>query len=236
MRAYAGLGLAAMALSDHPGGANTPQEWADHAYDLVTRSLWQQIDDEDGSWAEGPFYGRYAADVYLPWMYALRNLTGVDLFADPQVEATHRWSLNLRLPSGRRPNIDDAHLDDAYGHYLSAVYADGGLHRWDWEQNENGPFTRGFNEMDAIAIYDDSVEARAPDHGPTVFMPAAGTPSSAATGVPGPPTCCCAASTGRRGCTGSATSIPTRPASSSTPAARCWPSTRATSTTRTTSR
>ena len=174
VRAYAGLGLAAMALSDHPGGANTPQEWADHAYDLVTRSLWQQIDDEDGSWAEGPFYSRYAADVYLPWMYALRNLTGVDLFADPQVEATHRWSLNLRLPSGRRPNIDDAHLDDAYGHYLSAVYADGGLHRWDWEQNENGPFTRGFNEMDAIAIYDDSVEARAPDHGPTVFMPAAG--------------------------------------------------------------
>ena len=174
VRAYAGLGLAAMALSDHPGGANTPQEWADHAFDLVTRTLWQQIDDEDGSWAEGPFYSRYAADVHLPWMYALRNLTGVDLFADPQVEAMHRWSLNLRLPSGRRPNIDDAHLDDAYGHYLSAVYADGGVHRWDWEQNEDGPFTRGFNEMDAIAIYDDSVEARAPDHGPTVFMPGAG--------------------------------------------------------------
>ena len=174
VRAYGGLGLAAMALADHAGERNSPQEWADHAFDLVTRALWQQIDDDDGGFAEGPFYSRYAADVYLPWMYALRKRTGVDLFADPQIEKMHRWSLNLRLPSGRRPNIDDGHLDDWYGHYLSAVYEDGGVHRWDWEQNENGPYTRGFNEMDAIAIYDDSVEARAPDHGPTVFMAGAG--------------------------------------------------------------
>lgn len=174
VRAYSGLGLAAMALADHRGEANSPQEWADHAFDLVTRSLRQQIDDVDGGWAEGPFYSRYAADLYLPWMYALRNLTGVDLFADPEIERMHRWSLNLRLPSGRRPNIDDGHLDDWYGHYLSAVYEDGGVHRWDWEQNLHGPYTREFSEMDAIAIYDDSVEARAPDHGPTVFMPGAG--------------------------------------------------------------
>ena len=174
VRAYGGLGLAAMALADHAGEGNTPQEWADRAYDLVTRSLWHQIDDVDGGYAEGPFYSRYAADVYLPYMFALRNLTGVDLFADPQVERMHRWSLNLRLPSGRRPNIDDGHLDDWYGHYLSAAYEDGGVHRWDWEQNEDGPYTRQFSEMDAIAIFDDSVEAEAPDHGPTVFMPHAG--------------------------------------------------------------
>ena len=174
VRAYGGLGLAAMVLADYAGEGNSPQEWSDHAFDLVTRALWHQIDDEDGGFAEGPFYSRYAADVYLPWMYALRRLTGVDLFADPQIEKMHRWSLNLRLPSGRRPNIDDGHLDDWYGHYLSAVYEDGGVHRWDWEQNENGPYTRGFSEMDAIAIYDDTVEARAPDHGPTVFMPGAG--------------------------------------------------------------
>ena len=174
MRAYGGLGLAAMALADHAGEGNTPQEWADRAYDLVTRSLWHQIDDVDGGYAEGPFYSRYAADVYLPYMFALKSLTGVDLFVDPQIERMHRWSLNLRLPSGRRPNIDDGHLDDWYGHYLSAAYEDGGVHRWDWEQNSAGPYTRQFSEMDAIAIFDDSVAAEEPDHGPTLFMPEAG--------------------------------------------------------------
>ena len=174
VRAYGGLGLAAMALADYTGEDDSPQEWADRAFDLVTRSLWHQIDDVDGGYAEGPFYSRYAADVYLPYMFALKNLTGVDLFVDPQIEKMHQWSLNLRLPNGRRPNTDDGHLDDWYGHYLSAVYADGGVNRWDWENNENGLYTRQFSEMDAIAVYDDAVTAEEPSHGPTVFMPEAG--------------------------------------------------------------
>ena len=128
----------------------------------------------DGGYAEGPFYGRYAADVYLPYMFALRNRTGVDLFSDPKIAKMHDWSLNLRLPNGRRPNIDDGHLDDFYGHYLAAVDDDGGVHRWDWENNERGLYVREFSEMDAIALYDDSVPAREPEYGPSVFMPGAG--------------------------------------------------------------
>ncbi len=173
VRAYGGLGLAALALADYTGADDTPQEWSDQAFELVTTSLWHQIDDVDGGYAEGPFYSRYAADVYLPYMVALKNLTGVDLFVDPQIEKMHQWSLNLRLPNGRRPNIDDGHLDDWYGHYLSAIYDDG-VSRWDWENNVNGLYTRQFSEMDAIAIYDDSVVAEKPSHGPTIFMPEAG--------------------------------------------------------------
>ena len=86
----------------------------------------------------------------------------------------HDWSLNLRLPNGRRPNIDDGHIDDFYGHYLAAVHADGGVHRWDWENNERGLYVRRFSEMDAIALYDDRVPAQEPTHGPSVFMPGAG--------------------------------------------------------------
>ena len=33
---------------------------------------------------------------------------------------------------------------------------------------------REFSEMDAIALYDDSVPAAEPAHGPSVFMPGAG--------------------------------------------------------------
>ncbi len=174
VRAYGGLGMAAFALSDHPGGDDTPQEWADQAFDLVTRSLWHQIDEIDGGYAEGPFYSRYAADVYLPYMFALKKLTGVNLFVDATIQKMHDWSLNLRLPNGKRPNTDDGHLDDFYGHYLSAVYANGGVNRWDWENNVDGLYVREFSEMDAIALYDDRVAAQEPAHGPTIFMPAAG--------------------------------------------------------------
>ena len=174
IRAYGGLGLAAMALSEYTSGEGTPQEWADRAFEMVTSSLDFQIEERDGGYAEGPFYSRYAADVYLPYLFALKNRTGLDLFADPKIEKMHEWSLNLRLPNGRRPNIDDGHLDDFYGHYLAAVQANGGVHRWDWENNERGLYVRQFSEMDAIALYDDSVPAQEPTHGPSVFMPGAG--------------------------------------------------------------
>ena len=174
IRAYGGLGLAALALSEYNSGEGTPQEWADRALEMVTGSLDFQIEGRDGGYAEGPFYSRYAADVYLPYLFALKNRTGLDLFADSKIEKMHEWSLNLRLPNGRRPNIDDGHLDDFYGHYLAAVQANGGIHRWDWENNERGLYVRQFSEMDAIALYDDSVPAQEPTHGPSVFMPGAG--------------------------------------------------------------
>ena len=175
IRAYGGLGLAAIVLSEHSGiNGKSPQQWADKAYDLVTRSLDAQIDPIDGGYAEGPFYSRYAADVYLPYFFALKNHQALDLFSEPLVRKMHDWSLNLRLPSGRRPNIDDGHLDDFYGHYLAAVDADGGAHRWDWENDDNGLYVRTFSEMDGIALYDDGVTAREPERGPTLFMPGAG--------------------------------------------------------------
>ena len=175
LRVYGGLGLAAFALSDHEGSnGSAPSDWAGRAFELVARTLDFQIDGRDGGYSEGPFYARYAADLYIPYLLALKNRAGIDLFSDPTVEKMHAWSVNLRLPNGRRPNIDDSHLNDFYGHYLAAVDADGGVHRWDWENNEDGLYVREFSEMDAIAFYDDRVEARSPDRGPTIFMPGAG--------------------------------------------------------------
>ncbi|MEE3233843.1 MAG: heparinase II/III family protein [Candidatus Latescibacterota bacterium] len=174
IRAYGGLGLASIAIADYTGGKKTPQEWSDRAYDMVTRSMNFQIDEIDGGYAEGPFYLRYAADVYLPYFFALKNTMGLNLFSTPKYKKVHEWSLNLRMPNGRRPNIDDGHLDDFYGHYLTTVYEDGGIYRWDWETNENGLYVRQFSEMDAIAFYDDQIPSVTPTHGPSVWMPGAG--------------------------------------------------------------
>ena len=175
IRLYAGLGLAAFTLADHPGrGGKDPGDWADRAFDLVTRSLDHQIEGTNGGYAEGPFYARYAADLYLPYMFALKRLTGTDLFVDRKIDLMHDWSLNLRLPNGRRPNIDDSHLDDFYGHYLASVDANGPVHLWDWQNNSFVQYVREFSEMDAIALYDDGVAPRQPEYGPTIFMPGAG--------------------------------------------------------------
>ncbi len=170
IRAYAGLGLAALALSEHEDA----QAWADRAFDLVTRSLDYQIEEVDGGYAEGPFYSRYSADVYLPYMFALKRRQGIDLFAGEKMKAMHQWSLNLRMPDGRRPNIDDSHIDDFYGHYLASVADNGGEYRWDWEHNANGLYVRQFSEMDAIVLFDDQIAATEPTREPTIFMPGAG--------------------------------------------------------------
>lgn len=170
IRAYGGLGLAALAMRDH----RDAPVWSARARDLVLHSLALQIDPESGAYAEGPFYGRYSADVYLPYFIALRRVEGRDLFAETSVHAMHQWSLDLRLPNGRRPNIDDGHLDDFYGHYLASIADNGGEFRWDWENNERGLYVRQFSEMDAIALFDDRVESVEPTRQPTVFMPSGG--------------------------------------------------------------
>ena len=170
IRAYGGLGIAALAMRDHPEAAT----WSARALELVVRSLALQIEPQSGAYAEGPFYSRYSADVYLPYFIALKRIEGRDLFEETSVHAMHQWSLNLRMPNGRRPNIDDGHLDDFYGHYLSSIADNGGEFRWDWENNHSGLYVRQFSEPDAIALYDDKTEPTRPVRQPTVFMPSGG--------------------------------------------------------------
>lgn len=175
LRVYAALGLISLALSDHPGlEGSRPQDWAERAYELTTDTFAYQTGDGEAGYAEGPYYHRYAAEIYLPYMLALRRLQGVDLLADPRVKQAHDWSLDLRLPDGRRPNVDDGHLDGFFGHWLAAAVPDGGMHRWDWETSTASPSIPAFSEPEAITLYDDAVPASPPGRGPTRFLPAAG--------------------------------------------------------------
>ena len=60
IRAYSGLGLAAMTLSEYTSGEGTPQEWADRAFEMVTSSLDFQIEGRDGGYGRGGG-GRFTA-------------------------------------------------------------------------------------------------------------------------------------------------------------------------------
>lgn len=172
IRQYSALGLIAMALADYEGGASTPEQWAEKARAEVLDALSAQI-DEDGGYAEGPYYHRYAAELYLPYMLALRRFTGEDLLARPEIHALHDWSVKIRLPNGLRPNVDDAHLSGFFGDYLTKIYDNGPVHHWDWE-NASELFAPEYTKIDAVCLFDDQGAAEPAPWNPTLFIPEAG--------------------------------------------------------------
>ncbi len=172
IRAYSALGMGAIVLSDYVGESSTPDQWDERARSVVMETMDYQI-DANGGYAEGPFYSQYAADIYMPYLLALKRFSGEDLLNDSKIHSMHDWSLNIRLPDGSRPNVDDAHLSYFFGNYLSSVYPDGAVHAWDWG-NARELYAADFYRVDAIVLYDDSIEPGEPDFNPTIFMPEAG--------------------------------------------------------------
>ena len=171
IRHYSGLGLCALVLSDYAGPNSTPQQWHEKAMTEVTAALEYQA-DTDGGFAEGPFYHRYSADLYVPYMLALRRIAGVDLLAQDEVRALHIWSLKIRMPSGGRPNTDDAQITGFFSGALASAYSDGGLFAWDW--TAGGAYTYRHYAVDAICLFDDGIAPEPPSWTPTCFLPEAG--------------------------------------------------------------
>ena len=171
IRHYAGLGLCALLLSDYEAPNSTPQQWYDKAQEEVIAAIEFQL-DADGGFAEGAFYHRYSADLYIPYMLALRRLDDVDLLARDEMRALHDWSLKIRMPNGQRPNTDDAQVTGFYGGALASAYSEGGPFAWDWITG--GAYTTGHYAVDAICLFDDKIAPQPPSWNPTVFLPEAG--------------------------------------------------------------
>ena len=171
IRHYAGLGLCALLLSEYEGPNSTPQQWYDKSQEEVVAAIEYQL-DADGGFAEGAFYHRYSADLYIPYMLALRRLDDLDLLARDEIRALHNWSLKIRMPNGQRPNTDDAQVTGFYGGALASAYSEGGPFAWDWIAG--GAYADGHYAVDAICLFDDRIAPQPPSWNPTVFLPEAG--------------------------------------------------------------
>jgi len=171
IRQYAALGICAITIADHIGW-NRPEDWHSLAKEKLMEALEFQI-TPDGGFAEGPTYQAYSANIYIPYMIALKNFTGEDLLNSAPVHLSHDWSVRIRLPDGRRPNFDDSHLSYFYGGLLARSHPDGGVHRWDWESAAE-LYVPPELMPDFICNFDDSIPPEEPDWPPTAFMVEAG--------------------------------------------------------------
>lgn len=138
MRVASGLGIAALTLNRldryrwwRPGTWwHRPKGWMAKA----TRSLHPTGRTSDlryqastGAYAEGTSYYHYAADLFLPFFFAYERVLGasgdVAFLRSDTVNDLARWSVELRLPNGARPIVDNARLlrDTTPGYFLSRL-------------------------------------------------------------------------------------------------------------------
>lgn len=98
--------------------------------------------------------------------------SGDDLIYQPPVQAIHDWSWQIRMPDGRRPNFEDAHLGCFYGSHLAAVYENPGVHQWDFEAvpHPDSIYAERYWLSDAISYYDDSIAATISDIDATIYL------------------------------------------------------------------
>ncbi len=158
VRQFSAVGVLALALGDEKQVAR--------ALSHVKYALMYQTCD-DGAFAEGHSYLAYSAEEYIPFAWALRNAGKEDLFAWPTLAKAHRWSALSRLPDGRRPNFDDAHLA-----YFPSQAVPDPLMRWDWEHfAERGH--PGLGAIESIAYFA-PIEAKGPEGEATVVFPDGG--------------------------------------------------------------
>jgi hypothetical protein len=126
----AALGLLGMLFNDEPDAAF----FVGYGMTEVERVLLEFQDPPGGGQAEGPHYLAYSMLTYFSFLAAYhrfadgeaypyrsscaahlppcRETVGnvEDLWTSPRLTAVHRWWLDLRMPDGRGPNLDDARL------------------------------------------------------------------------------------------------------------------------------
>lgn len=140
-----------------------------------------------GAYNEGSSYYHYAADLYLPFLFAHnRFLSGRGgLFTHPKVIQGSRWLAEISLPDGRRPAIDNSPFikDSTPGYWLSranGARADAATRRlmlWDWK-NAKYPGASGRRAVNLMASFDPSASelqsATSPGINPSLVQPKRG--------------------------------------------------------------
>jgi hypothetical protein len=191
----ASLVVAGIALAEYqpppgsdPLGIRDPADWIEYGLDQADLVARVALSTNDGAYAEGPFYFRFASQNLIPFARAWDRLLGgrpyqsfgndlPSLWSHPLYERMLRWMLDLTLPDGSLAPIDDG--NPGRSHYFGAVppgLADVAAYYWRWANAPSRFETEGNIDLSAetIALYDPSVVPAPPAGSPTAFYPEGG--------------------------------------------------------------
>ncbi|MGE0706833.1 MAG: heparinase II/III family protein [Planctomycetota bacterium] len=138
MRVASGLGIAAIALNDldryrwwKPGTWwHRPSGWVEKAernLHPTRRGSDLRGQASQGAFAEGSSYYAYALDLVLPFCFSYARFQGqgrgVPFLQSDLMNELLRWSVDTRLPDGRRPQVDNARMfhDSGPAYFLSRL-------------------------------------------------------------------------------------------------------------------
>ena len=121
IRQFSGLGLAALALRDDAKYATDASAWLSYAIpNLLDFLRFQMCDPVQGGYAEGFGYFNFSGMIMWDFLHALKNVTGQDLWAQPDIRAMHLWAARAQMPTGCYPMFDDT----SYGYFPCQIFCD----------------------------------------------------------------------------------------------------------------
>lgn len=97
--AFITAGLAGLTFPDLPQA----KSWVQYAIQQTEYQL--QAGNLDGSWLEVPRYHQWTLLLWSGWLAALKNRTGVDLYADPNLKQLADWQVRFSSPPVRFPEL-----------------------------------------------------------------------------------------------------------------------------------
>lgn len=194
MRVASGLGLAAITINRHdryrwwkPGTWwHKPKGWmrcAERNLHPVGRRSDYRYQGRLGAWAEGSGYMQYTHDLVLPFFFAHARFnrgSGVPFLASDTTNRLIGWGIELRMPDGRRPQIDNSgiHRTPSPGYLVSRIAGgarsprDQQVAAWDYAHNDYPGLKSGRRVAFLLGAYDPPLNlvAAPPSLDPTRIM------------------------------------------------------------------
>jgi len=126
------IGLASLALGEDYAGSS---DWLNFSISEAQRVL-SDYGGQDGVWPEGLSYSSYVMDEFVPFLDALKRVTGQDLFAGSEFLANHAYFYIYLTYNGRPLQFEDCNWFEGYNpNSLTFIYRlaseyDNGYAQW----------------------------------------------------------------------------------------------------------
>lgn len=174
VRQACALGMCALAIRGEvtPHSQPGPRAWYTRARRQLTAAFEHQI-CRDGGYAEGPGRHFEAAELYLPFFAASKQVMGEDLLTGDVLQACE-WGARIRMPDSLRPALDSSVPTPSCSYLAAALAPKSKLLSWDAATSDLGVAVPAEQLPEALALYDDGTPAAKPGGHPSQVLSAAG--------------------------------------------------------------